>query len=55
MFCKRAPVATAQQLYDTIVDALESRGVTFDEIVAQRYDGASNMSGCYMSASNFQR
>ena len=45
--CKRDPVATAQQLYDTIVDAFKSRGVTFDKIVAQTYDGASNMSGCY--------
>ena len=45
--CKRAPGATAQQLYDTIVDAFKSRGVTFDKIVAQTYDGASNMSGCY--------
>lgn len=44
--CKRAPGATAQQLYDTIVDALKSRGVTFGKIVAQIYDGASNMSGC---------
>ena len=45
--CKRAPGATAHQLYDTIVDALKSRGVTFDKIVAETYDGASNMSGCY--------
>ena len=45
--CKRAPGATAQQLYDTIVDAFKSRGVTFDKIVAQTYDEASNMSGCY--------
>ena len=41
--CKRAPGATAQQLYDTIVDAFKSRGVTFDKLVAQTYDGASNM------------
>ena len=46
--CKRAPGATAQQLYDTIVDALESRGATFNKIVAQTYHGASNMSGCYI-------
>ena len=45
--CKRAPGAIAQQLYDTIVDACKCRGVIFDKIVAQTYDGASNMSGCY--------
>jgi hypothetical protein len=45
--CKRAPGTTAQELYDTIVDALKSQGVTFDKVVAQTYDGASNMSGCY--------
>ena len=38
---------TAQELYTTIVEALKSEGVSFDKLVAQTYDGASNMSGCY--------
>ena len=44
---KRAPGTTAQELYNTVVDALKSQGVTFSKMVAQTYDGASNMSGCY--------
>ena len=45
--CKRASGTTAQELYTTIVEALKSEGVSFDKLVAQTYDGASNMSGCY--------
>ena len=47
LYCKRASGTTAQELYTTIVEVLKSEGVSFDKLVAQTYDGASNMSGCY--------
>lgn len=43
--CQRASGTTAVALYDAISAALESHGVTFEKLVAQTYDGASNMSG----------
>ena len=45
--CQRASGTSAVALYDVIAAALESYGVTFEKLVAQAYDGASNMSGCY--------
>ena len=45
--CERASGTTAQLLRVCIMEAFQSRGVTFDKLVAQTYDGASNMSGCY--------
>ena len=47
LFCKKATGTTAQHLYDIILDAMKSKGVSFLNLVAQSYDGASNMSGCY--------
>ena len=38
---------SAVALYDVIAAALESQGVTFEKLVAQAYDSAYNMSGCY--------
>lgn len=29
------------------MEAFKSVGVTFDKLIAQTYDGASNMNGCY--------
>ena len=35
------------ELHILISETLISKGVSFDKLVAQTYDGASNMSGCY--------
>ncbi len=35
------------ELYKLISEMLISKSVSFDKLVAQTYDGASNMSGCY--------
>ena len=35
------------ELYNLISETLISKGVSFDKLVAQTYEGASNMSGCY--------
>ena len=47
MSCKRASGTTAMELYNVISETLASKAVSFDKLVAQTYDGASNMSGCY--------
>ena len=47
LFCTRASATTAQALYDAISSGLEAKGVTFENLVAQTYDGASNRSGEY--------
>ena len=44
---KEADSVTARGIFDVIVKAFESKAVSFEQIVAQTYDGASNMSGCY--------
>ncbi|KAL5505388.1 hypothetical protein EMCRGX_G006810 [Ephydatia muelleri] len=45
--CQRAPGTTAEDLYGVIMSVLKLRDVSFDKLIAQAYDGASNMSGCY--------
>ena len=45
--CKRASGTTANELFKVIIQAFESKNVSFEKLVAQTYDGASNMSGCY--------
>ena len=45
--CKRAYGTKAMELYNLISETLISKGVSFDKLVAQTYDGASNMSGCH--------
>ena len=45
--CYRASGTTATELYTSVSEMLKSKGVTFSKLVAQTYDGASNMSGCY--------
>ena len=44
---KEADLVTARGIFNVIVKAFESKGVTFENVVAQTCDGASNMSGCY--------
>ena len=45
--CQRAPGTTAEDLYGVIKSVLQFRDVSFDRLIAQACDGASNMSGCY--------
>ena len=45
--CQRATGTKADELYSAIMTTFELQGVTFEKLVAQTYDGASNMSGCY--------
>ena len=45
--CFRASGTTATELYTSVSEMLKSKGVTFSKLVAQTYDGASDMSGCY--------
>ena len=45
--CQRAPGSSAEDLYRDIMSVLQFRDVSFDRLIAQAYDGASNMSGCY--------
>ena len=47
LFCTRASSTTAEQLLKHITDELEKLSVSYDNMVAQTYDGASNMSGKY--------
>eukprot|EP00794_Sanderia_malayensis_P013730 gene13730-15162_t len=47
LFCKRASGTTALEIYNCIAAALASKEISFGKLVAQTYDGASNMSGCY--------
>ena len=45
--CKEASDTTASGLFSVIVKALKSKNISFEKLVAQTYDGASNMSGFY--------
>jgi hypothetical protein len=45
--CKRASGTKAMELYNLISETLVSKGVSFGKLIAQTYNGASNMSGCY--------
>ena len=45
--CQKASGTTAHDLYTAITTVLESQNVTFEKLVAQTYNGASSMSGCY--------
>lgn len=45
--CQRATGTKANELYNAMMTTFELQGVTFEKLVAQTYDGASNMSGCY--------
>ena len=45
--CKEASGTTASGFFSVIVKTLESKNVSFEKLVAQTYDGASNMSGFY--------
>ncbi|KAL5469151.1 hypothetical protein EMCRGX_G030359 [Ephydatia muelleri] len=45
--CQRALGTTAEDLFSIILTTLNSKDVSFGNLVAQTYDGASNMSGCY--------
>ena len=45
LFCKRAGSTTASGLFDSIIDAFNTKNASFQNLVAQTYDGASNMSG----------
>ena len=47
LFCKRASGTTSLEIYNCIAAALTNKGISFEKLVAQTYDGASNMSGCY--------
>ena len=47
LFCTRASSTTVEQLLKHITDELEKLSVSYDNMVAQTYDGASNMSGKY--------
>ena len=44
---KRARGTTAMALFAVIIKAFDSKDVSFEKLVAQTYDGASNRSGCY--------
>ena len=45
--CKNTVSTTAKSLLEIILKAFESKVVAFQKLVAQTYDGESNMSGCY--------
>ena len=47
LFCKRASGTMALEIYNCIAAALTSKQISFEKLVAETYDGASNMSGCY--------
>ena len=48
MVCQRAMETTAEEdLFTVIHTTLQSKDLSFKKLVAQTYDGASNMSGCY--------
>ena len=47
LFCTRALSTTAEQLLNHIADEFERSSVSCDNLVAQTYNGASNMSGRY--------
>ena len=52
LFCTRASATTAQVFYNAISSGIEAKGVTFENVVVQTYDGASNMSGEYHGAAS---
>ena len=45
--CQRALGTTAEDVFSIILITLNSKDVSFGKLVAQTYDEASNMSGCY--------
>ena len=45
--CQRAVGTTADVLFRAMLSTFDSKGVSFDKLVAQTYDGASNVNGCY--------
>ncbi|XP_046855188.1 uncharacterized protein LOC124448235 [Xenia sp. Carnegie-2017] len=45
--CQKATGTTAHDLYTAITTILQLHGVSFEKLVAQTYDGASTISGCY--------
>ena len=45
--CKKASGTTAENLYHSITTTLKSKNISFHKLIAQTYDGASNMSGCF--------
>ena len=45
--CEEAERTTASALFEVIVKVFESKGISCQKIVAQTYDGASNMNGRY--------
>ena len=45
--CVEAQKTTASALLEIIIKAFEEKGITCEKLVAQTYDGASNMSGKY--------
>ncbi|XP_066919235.1 zinc finger MYM-type protein 1-like [Clytia hemisphaerica] len=47
LFCIRAVATTAEQLLQHITKKLEKLNVSYDNLVARTYDGASNMAGKY--------
>ena len=47
LFCLRVSSTTSTELFKSIRGQLEEHGIQFDNLVAQTYDGASNMSGKY--------
>ena len=47
LFCVRASSTTGEELFNCIKQGLEKRNVKLDDLVAQTYDGAANMSGKY--------
>ena len=47
LFCTRARATTAEKLINQVSEEMNRLKVPFDNVVAQTYDGASNMSGKY--------
>ena len=47
LLVERAEGVTAEALYTSIVNSFEKRNISLSKLVAQTYDGAANMSGCY--------
>ena len=44
---QNANSTTAENVFDLLFSTLQSKGASFNKLVAQAYDGASNMSGCF--------
>jgi hypothetical protein len=47
LLVERAEGVTAEALYTSVVNSFEKRNISLSKLVAQTYDGAANMSGCY--------